>query len=322
MAGSRPGAGPSHETLIAAARLGLDWLEVDVCVTRDEVLVLRHHHRLPGGRPVSALPLAELRRVEPDIVTLSEAFDCLAGRVGLMIDVKSPGVVIALVAWLARRRGAGTFSVCSESPDALRHMRDHVAWVPRWRSITALWRWSPETIPLLLRPLVRDLFPGAMWGAADALVDVGGAGATQWPAIAGTEQVAERVRRALAATGRDRLPSRIGELAGEVGAAGLSVDHWAITARLCEAAHDLDLLIAAWTVNRIELARDLARCGVDLITSDDVATMRRAVALLGRPDPRPGDQAVAISCRPPQTPPRGLPPDRAHDGRSPRQMTP
>jgi glycerophosphoryl diester phosphodiesterase len=298
LAGSRPGAGPSRETLSAAYGLALDWLELDVCATRDDVLVLRHHSRLPGGRPVHMLTLPELRRVEPDILTLTDAADHLRGRAALLVDIKSPRVVGPLAAWLLGHRREGVFAVCSESPDALVYMREEVPWAPRWRSLTALWRWTAELVPPLLRPLVRDLFPGAMWNATRGSGDVGEDIAAVWAALLGTEQRAERLRRIFGTAERDRLPAVLGGLAREVGAAAISVDHWVITRDLCEAAHGLDLMVAAWTVNRIEIARDLARCGVDFITSDDVATMRQAVQVLSRFDAGPAGMAVAVSCRP------------------------
>jgi len=301
LAGSRPGAGPSRETLGAADKLALDWLELDVCITDDDVLVLRHQSRLPGGYPVQALTLPDLRRIEPDILTLTDAAEHLGGRVPMLVDVKSPRVVAPLVAWLQSHRHAGVFAVCSESPDALLKMREDVPWVPRWCTLTALWRWTTEAIPPLLRPLVRDLFPGALWNEADGVTDAGAEITTAWTALLGTEHVAERLRRMVATAGRDELPAHVGELAGEVGAAAISVDHWAVTPHLCEVAHHLNLTVAAWTVNRIEVACDLARCGVDAITSDDVATIRHAVRAVSRDGVQAG-AGVAVSRRPTEAP--------------------
>ncbi len=298
LAGSRPGAGPSGETLDAAARLELDWLELDVCATLGGVLVLRHHSRLPGGRPVHGLSVADLRRLEPDVLTLTEAAEQLEGRVPLLIDVKSPRVVGPLADWLASHRGSGVFAVCSESRDALEYLRERLPWVPRWRSLTVLGRFTAESVPPLLRPLLRDMFPGAVWTAADDLAGLGSELASAWIALLGSDQVGERMRRAMAATQRDDLPRHLAGLGSEVAAAAISVDHWAITPGLCEAAHALGLTVAAWTVNRIELARDLVGCGVDFITSDDVATVRAAVAALSRRRTGVGDDGVAVRCRP------------------------
>ena len=87
----------------------------------------------------------------------------------------------------------------------------------------------------------------------------------------------DRTRRVVASLLRSRLPRQLGRLAGEVGAAGLSVDHWSVTSALCREAHRLGLPLAAWTVNRGSRARVMARKGVDLITTDQVSAMRSAV---------------------------------------------
>ena len=84
-------------------------------------------------------------------------------------------------------------------------------------------------------------------------------------------------RRVVASLLRSRLPGQLGRLAGEVGAAGLCVDHWSVTSALCREAHRLELPLAAWTVNRGSRARVMARKGVDLITTDHVSAMRSAV---------------------------------------------
>jgi glycerophosphoryl diester phosphodiesterase len=304
LAGTRCGAAPTRDTVSAADLLDLDWLELDLCATRDGELVLRHHGRLPGGRPVQGLTLAELRRVEPGILTLSDAAEQLGGRVALLLDVKSARVVDPLVAWLTIHRGEGLHAVCSESPDALARLRDRAGWAPRWRSLTALWRWTAETIPPWLRPFVRDFFPGAVSNMADGVADAGSDAAAALTTLLGTEQLSERVRRMCATAERDRLPPCLSALAGEVGAVAVSVDHWAITPALCEEARRLDVLVAAWTVNRIEVALELARTGVDLITSDHVATMRPAVQALSRADPGPPTGAtIAVRCRPPAAAP-------------------
>ncbi len=301
LAGSRPGAGPSRETLTAAAGLGLDRLELDVCATDGDELVLRHNSRLPGGLPVHAMTLAELRRLEPDLLTLTDAAEHLCGRVPLLIDVKTLRVVEPLAGWLRRHRDLSEVTVCSENREALLHLRDVIPEVPRWRTLTALWRWTTESNPSQLSPMPRDLFPGPMWEAVDAVADAGQELAKALTALLGTEQVGHRLRRIFAIADRVDLPAYAGQLAGEVGAEAISVDHWAVTPALCDSAHRIGLSVAAWTVNRIDVACALARLGVDAITSDDVATIRGAVEELTA-DGAAHDVApdVAISVRPDQ----------------------
>jgi glycerophosphoryl diester phosphodiesterase len=88
----------------------------------------------------------------------------------------------------------------------------------------------------------------------------------------------EPLRRITASALRGLLPSRLERLAGEVGAAALTVDRWAVTPALCAAACKLGLPLAAWTVNSPGVARRMAACGVDLITTDRVVEMRAALA--------------------------------------------
>jgi glycerophosphoryl diester phosphodiesterase len=87
----------------------------------------------------------------------------------------------------------------------------------------------------------------------------------------------EGARRIAACTLRSLLPARLDRLAGEVGAAALSVDRWAVTPALCARAHALHLPVAAWTVNTPKAARRMSACGADLLTSDHVEAMRTAL---------------------------------------------
>jgi glycerophosphoryl diester phosphodiesterase len=81
-------------------------------------------------------------------------------------------------------------------------------------------------------------------------------------------------RRALAVALRSRLGARVGRLADEVRACGLSVDHLALTPGLCAAAHRCGLVVAAWTVNSGRALRSATRSGADYITSDRLADQR------------------------------------------------
>jgi len=233
LAGTRPGGAPSRTTLDGAVGLGLDLLEIDVCVTADGALALRHDDALPSGRPVSTVTLAELRAVDADLLTIDDAVEHLAGRLPLLLDLKGSAAVTVLAGWLAERSPGPGFAVCTDERAALQHFRERVPGVARWRTL-------PE---------------------------VG-------------EGRGSRRRRVVAGLLRRWLPARVRALAAEVGAVALSVDHWALSAQLCRAAHDADLSVAAWTVNRTEHARRAQRCGADLITSDRVAEMRAALAHL------------------------------------------
>lgn len=88
----------------------------------------------------------------------------------------------------------------------------------------------------------------------------------------------EPVRRITAMLLRSLLPAKLERLAAEVDAAGFTVDRWAVTPALCAAARRLQLPVAAWTVNSVGVARRMAACGVDYLTTDRVAEMRAALA--------------------------------------------
>ena len=229
LAAGLPGGAPDRQTLDQAVRLGLDMLELDVCVTADAVCVVRHDTTLASGRRLDACRLDELRRTLPDLLTLDDAVDHLSARVPVLLDLK-PGATDAVGAWLRRRGGDAEVAVCTDDDEALRSLRAVAPATPLWL-----------TLPKV----------GAGRG--------------------------ERRRRVIAAALRRRLPAALPGLAGSVGAAGLCVDHWAVTAALCRAAHRLRLPVAAWTVNRPGRARAMARCRVDLLTTDDVAGMRAAL---------------------------------------------
>jgi glycerophosphoryl diester phosphodiesterase len=76
---------------------GADYLEFDVQASRDGALVVYHDLLLdrltPLRGPLRASPLAALR--EHDIPTLEEVLELAAGRIGVMVEIKSP--------WLYRR---------------------------------------------------------------------------------------------------------------------------------------------------------------------------------------------------------------------------
>jgi glycerophosphoryl diester phosphodiesterase len=80
-----------------AIELGADYLEFDVQASSDGALVVFHDLLLdrltPLRGPLRQRPLAVLR--EHDIPTLEEVLELAAGRIGVMVEIKSP--------WLYRR---------------------------------------------------------------------------------------------------------------------------------------------------------------------------------------------------------------------------
>jgi glycerophosphoryl diester phosphodiesterase len=72
-------------SFLAAVECGLDWVEVDVRTTQDDVLVTAHYPTLPDGRfftDVAYADSGELLRVE-------DLLDALPSHVGVDLDIKS-----------------------------------------------------------------------------------------------------------------------------------------------------------------------------------------------------------------------------------------
>lgn len=94
---------PSFERAIA---LGCDRTETDVRLTADGVLVLMHDATVErttnGTGAVADLTLAELRRLDAGggepIPTFDELLVCVAGRIGLLCELKGPGTAAPAVA--------------------------------------------------------------------------------------------------------------------------------------------------------------------------------------------------------------------------------
>jgi glycerophosphoryl diester phosphodiesterase len=235
LAGGRPGGTPTRHTLADAARLHLDWIEVDVCRSSDGTLLLRHDLALPSGRRVGSASVDEVRREDPDVLTLDEGAEAIGSSVPVLVDLKDARDAAAVGAWLAARPDPDRWAICSDDPAALIAVRSAAPRVARWRGV-------PRVAP--------------------------GRG--------------ESARRVAACALRSLLPPRLESLAGQVGAAALTVDRWAVTPRLCDTARRLGLPVAAWTVNSAPVARRMAACGVDLITSDRVAEMRAALGTQDR----------------------------------------
>ena len=120
-------------SLLAAGELGLPWVEVDVRLTADDVLVCRHDPQLEDGRLVIAATAAET-----DAVGLLRFADLLAGLppgMGLDVEVKTSledalrpreRTTAALVgAALAGREHSRPLLLTSFDPAALTIAREH-----------------------------------------------------------------------------------------------------------------------------------------------------------------------------------------------------
>jgi glycerophosphoryl diester phosphodiesterase len=74
-------------SFLAAADAGLRWVEVDVRMTADRVLVASHDAVVEDGRRVAGLTAAEADELE--LLRFSELLEALPAGVGLDVDVKT-----------------------------------------------------------------------------------------------------------------------------------------------------------------------------------------------------------------------------------------
>lgn len=83
-----------------AADQGADMVEVDVRLSADGHPVLHHDPDVGGdaGRsPVESLDLDTLKMMRPDVPTLEEALIWAQGRIGVYLDLKTPGTGVSAV---------------------------------------------------------------------------------------------------------------------------------------------------------------------------------------------------------------------------------
>lgn len=107
----------SMPAILAALRLGVDLVEIDVHETRDEQLVVFHDFRLHRicrvrGR-VRSKTLAELKALNPDIPTLAEVLRACRGKARVLVEIKraDPRKVAAIIGQLAMEPDVIVFSL-------------------------------------------------------------------------------------------------------------------------------------------------------------------------------------------------------------------
>lgn len=126
--------GNTLSSICKALDMGCNWVEVDVQRTGDDLAVI-HDRRLPeglaGGGLVTETPWETLRALNVGqgerIPSLREVFDCVDGRAGVNVELKSAGCVApvaALIREYAERFGMQRFLVSSFNHRWLRMMRE------------------------------------------------------------------------------------------------------------------------------------------------------------------------------------------------------
>lgn len=77
----------SLSSFLACVDAGLDWVEVDLRITADDVLVCAHFPTTPDGRFIIELTATETDKV--GILRLSDLFEAMPAQVGIDLDIKS-----------------------------------------------------------------------------------------------------------------------------------------------------------------------------------------------------------------------------------------
>ena len=268
MAAGRPGGTPTRQTLQAAIDLAPDFIEVDVHVTTDGVLVVRHDLNVSTFRWVDKMSYAQLKLADPVVMTIEEVDRFIAGRVPLLLDVKGEHTAAPLADWLATRSDPSKYAVCSGRLSDFQTLMAKAPNVARWPSfpdldaggrsgVKRVWaalmhrRRDGETVQML-----RDVIRAARDTVRDGGAAISAIGGMPW---------------------RDGLPRELAEVAALTGASGISVHQWLVTPTLVDTAHELGLTVTAWTVNRSDGLAAMVRAGVDYVTTDNPGGMQAAL---------------------------------------------
>jgi glycerophosphoryl diester phosphodiesterase len=224
------------ESLERALEHAVDLVEIDVLDTRDGRLVLAHSndlfevsHGAVRGR-VRPLTLAELRRAAPQVPTLDEALELLAGgasAAGVLVDLKGRGFERPVVEALRRHRLIERAVVSSFHRTSLAALREAE---PRLR--------------------VGLTYPEDRYGVSRRRPLL--------PLVAGALFALRRT-----------LPYRLDGWLHRTGAAAATL-HWAVASRAAiERCHARGAAALAWTVDDPALAARLVRAGIDGIITND-----------------------------------------------------
>jgi hypothetical protein len=180
-------------------------------------------------------------------------------------------VALALARWLARRRDHGAFAVSGYVLDDLLELRRRAPRIARWRSLPGRPSGASPWLSTVVGMLCRRRDPRGFLPIAASVLS-----AARSPGVRRDELL-----HTAAILWRRDMPLHLPRLCQEVDAAGVVVAHRAITPELCEAAARLRIPVAAWTVNRVEAARQVLRCGAGIIVSDRVVPLRLGLAGFG-----------------------------------------
>jgi len=103
----------------------VDYVELDVRRTADGHFVNYHDDVTPSRRPTSSLPYPELKaELGGELLTLGEALDVVAGRVGLHVDLKERGDEGDIVRVLLSHPAHARFVVTTGEVESIRTVKE------------------------------------------------------------------------------------------------------------------------------------------------------------------------------------------------------
>src|SRR6202162_5760935 len=150
---------PADQRYRRAIELGVDYVELDVRRTADGTYVNYHDHVTPSGQLPARLTEEELKAdVGPEVLTLAEVLDVVAGRVGLHIDLKEPGYEAEIVRAVLARVGDSRFVVTTGEVETIRTIKEQFPTVRAGLTLGTDMR-SARALATV-RERLGELFPG------------------------------------------------------------------------------------------------------------------------------------------------------------------
>lgn len=256
----RGGGTPLRHHLDTVLRHRVDRVELDLCATADGQIVLRHDTCLRDGRPLTAVTLPTLRRLEGVTLTLDEAAEHFSGRMRMLLDIKTARAAQLVGIWLRRRRDIGLFTACSRDVSLLLHLRFAAPRVARWPTLPDLGGHSRQHLPRVIGSLIRN------HGDAGKLRR--GAGEVQAALRELPGNPKQSLCRVVQLPWREHLGDDVSHVTTEVRAEGICLQRWLLTPEVVHGALQRGLHVNTWTVNDVEWAALAIDCDVSSITSD------------------------------------------------------
>ena len=277
-----PGRIPTRQTINNAVRLGADMIELDICVTKDGVIVVVHDPWTPDKKHIRSLTLSELMTEWPETVTLDGRVSWVNNRAALMLDLKTDygdrDAIDSIAHWLNDHPQVRA-SVCAKESDALQRLRETAPQTPRWQTLPQVVdgqraQIAKQVLYILWKQRKRIGWKYFRMAAVDAIRDL--------PSQHRLRLTKVNVMPWLG------LESDLPRLAAAVGASGFTIEHYLATPEVCKAAQKLGIPVIAWVVNDVANARRVVDSGVSGITTDNLAAIVPAVQRHVGAGERPG----------------------------------